>query len=93
MSRTYTAKEWRALNTGLAQHKKLDALETELAWNRERGKKDPELEEYVALTKQDLFRPAASADGEIQRLKKIMRKHELERRLKIEVSFDMRRSK
>ena len=91
MPETLTKKEWQKINGRLKQHKKLDAIETELEWVEEQGGSDPILFEFDRLRKLDLSRPASNAEKEIERLHLIMRLHELERKLdheKSAVSFD-----
>lgn len=90
MARTLTAKEWKSVGNGLKQHKKMDALQTEFEWAKESGKEDPLLFEYMELKGCDLSRPGKTLEAELERLKAIGRKHELERLLEIEVSFDSR---
>lgn len=90
MARTLTAKEWKSVGNGLKQHKKMDALQTEFEWAKESGKEDPLLFEYMELKERDLSRPGKTLEAELERLKAIGRKHELERMLKIEVSFNPR---
>lgn len=88
MARTLTAKEWKSVGNGLKQHKKMDALQTEFEWNKEAGREDPLLFEYMGIKDRDLSKPGKTFELELERLKAIGRKHELERELKIEVSFD-----
>ena len=91
MPETLTKKEWQRINGRLKQHKKLDAIETEIEWAEEQGVSDPLLLEYDNLRKLDLSKPAANAEKEIERLHLILRLHELERKLEHEksaVSFD-----
>ena len=90
MARTLTAKEWKSVGNGLKQHKKMDALQTEFEWAKELGREDPLLFEYMELKSCDLSKPGKTLEAELERLKAIGRKHELERLLKIEVSFDPR---
>lgn len=91
MPETLTKKEWQRINGRLKQHKKLDAIETEIEWAEEQGVKDPLLFEFDRLRKLDLSRPAENAEKEIERLHLIMHLHELERKLERKstaVSFD-----
>ena len=91
MPETLTKKEWQKINGRLKQHKKLDAIETEIEWAEEQGVSDPTLLEYDRLRKLDLSRPASNAEKELERLHLIMHLHELERKLeheKSQVSFD-----
>lgn len=91
MPETLTKKEWKKINGRLKQHKKLDAIETEIEWAEEQGVEDPLLFEFDRLRKLDLSRPAVNAEKEIERLHLIMHLHELERKLEHEksaVSFD-----
>lgn len=91
MPETLTKKEWQRINGRLKQHKKLDAIETEIEWAEEQGVNDPLLLEYDNLRKLDLSKPAANAEKEIERLHLIMHLHELERKLErknTKVSFD-----
>lgn len=90
MARTLTAKEWKSVGNGLKQHKKMDALQTEFEWAKEAGREDPLLFEYMELKDRDLSKPGKTLEAELERLKAIGRKHELERLLEIEVSFDSR---
>ena len=91
MPETLTKKEWQKINGRLKQHKKLDAIETEIEWAEEQGVSDPILLEYDELRKLDLSRPAENAEKEIERLHLLMKRHELERKIeheKSQVSFD-----
>lgn len=88
MAKTLTKKEWQSLGNGLKQHKKLDALQTEFEWMRESGKEDPLFFEYMELKGKNLAVPGKTFDDELKRLKDIGRKHELERMLRIDVSFN-----
>lgn len=91
MPETLTKKEWQKINGRLKQHKKLDAIETEIEWAEEQGVKDQLLFEFDRLRKLDLSKPAVNAEKEIERLHLLMRRHELERKLEHEksaVSFD-----
>lgn len=91
MPETLTKKEWQRINGRLKQHKKLDAIETEIEWAEEQGVKDPLLFEFDRLRKIDLSKPAENAEKEIERLHLIMHLHELERKLERKstaVSFD-----
>lgn len=91
MPETLTKKEWQRINGRLKQHKKLDAIETEIEWAEEQGVKDPLLFEFDRLRKLDLSKPAENAEKEIERLHLIMHLHELERKLERKstaVSFD-----
>lgn len=91
MPETLTKKEWQKINGRLKQHKKLDAIETEMQWAEEQGIDDPLLAEYDRLRKLDLERPAESKEKEIDRLHLLMKRHELERKIaheKSQVSFD-----
>lgn len=91
MPETLTKKEWQKINGRLKQHKKLDAIETEIEWAEEQGVKDPLLFEFDRLRKLDLSKPAENAEKEIERLHLIMHLHELERKLERKstaVSFD-----
>lgn len=91
MPETLTKKEWQKINGRLKQHKKLDAIETELEWAEEQGVSDPILLEYDGLRKLDLSKPAENAEKEIERLHLILHLHELERKLgrkNTKVSFD-----
>ena len=91
MPETLTKKEWQRINGRLKQHKKLDAIETEIEWAEEQGVKDPLLFEFDRLRKLDLSKPAENAEKEIERLHLILHLHELERKLERKstaVSFD-----
>lgn len=91
MPETLTKKEWQKINGRLKQHKKLDAIETEIEWAEEQGIKDPLLFEFDRLRKLDLSKPAVNVEKEIERLHLIMHFHELERKLERKstaVSFD-----
>lgn len=91
MPETLTKKEWQRINGRLKQHKKLDAIETEIEWAEEQGIKDPLLFEFDRLRKLDLSKPAENAEKEIERLHLILHLHELERKLERKstaVSFD-----
>ena len=91
MPETLTKKEWQKINGRLKQHKKLDAIETEIEWAEEQGVKDPLLFEFDRLRKLDLSKPAVNVEKEIERLHLIMHLHELERKLERKstaVSFD-----
>lgn len=91
MPETLTKKEWQKINGRLKQHKKLDAIETEIEWAEEQGIKDPLLFEFDRLRKLDLSKPAENAEKEIERLHLILHLHELERKLERKstaVSFD-----
>lgn len=88
MAKTLTKKEWQNLGNGLKQHKKLDALQTEFEWMLESGKEDPLFFEYMELKDKNLSAPGKTLEDEIKRLKAIGRKHELERMLRIDVSFN-----
>lgn len=86
MPETLTKKEWQKINGRLKQHKKLDAIETEIEWAEEQGISDPLLLEYDGLRKLDLSKPAEDAEKEIERLHLILHLHELERKLEHEKS-------
>lgn len=91
MPETLTKKEWQRINGRLKQHKKLDAIETEIEWAEEQGVKDPLLFEFDRLRKLDLSKPAVNAEKEIERIHLLMKLHELERELERKstaVSFD-----
>ena len=86
MPETLTKKEWQRINGRLKQHKKLDAIETEIEWAKEQGIKDLLLFEFDRLRKLDLSKPAEDAENEIERLHLILHLHELERKLEHEKS-------
>ena len=91
MPETLTKKEWQRINSRLKQHKKLDAIETEIEWAEEQGVSDSLLLEYDGLRNLDLSKPAENAEKEIERLHLILHMHELERKLERKstaVSFD-----
>lgn len=84
MPETLTKKEWRKINGRLKQHKKLDAVSTEMEWVQEQGIDDPALAEYERIRNLKLDRPAENAEKELERLRLILRRHTLERELERE---------